>query len=410
MNTENGCPQDKENVMKIGKRIITLLLAAVCAAAAYGTALAGEEFTVAEIAMPQQPVADNDALVFTKGLKAGWNLGNTFDAADCSWLSDPLLYESAWCGVRTQPELFDTLAAAGFAAVRIPVSWHNHVSGDDFTIDPQWLGRVQEVAGYALERGLYVIINTHHDIDPEYLYPDKEHLESSTQYLKSIWSQLASAFAGADERLIFESMNEPRLKGTNVEWYLSPRDARCREAVECINTLNQVFVDTVRAAGGQNAARYLMVPGYDASLDGATDRDFALPQDSAENRIIVSVHAYTPYAFALQDSAQSTFDVNSRKDQSDIDTLMRRLYQAYVANGIPVVLGEYGARDKNGNRQARADFTAYYVAAATAHGIPCFVWDNNAFTGSGELFGLLDRKTLAFAYPEIVKSIMAYAP
>lgn len=394
--------------MNTCRKIISMLTAAACLAAG-GAALAGAEFTVADVTAEQQDMPQNDALAFTQSMKAGWNLGNTFDATDCDWLSNKLLYESAWCGTLTQPELFDALKEAGFGAVRIPVSWHNHVSGDGFTIDADWLARVKEVVDYALERGLIVILNTHHDIDTAYLYPDSEHLESSEKYLTSIWTQLAEAFADADEHLVFESMNEPRLVGTNVEWYLNPRDDACKDAVQCINALNQAFVDTVRAAGGSNATRYLMVPGYDASLDGATNSGFTLPQDSADNHIIVSVHAYTPYAFALQDGGQSTFDINSRQDRSEIDSLMQKLYKTYIANGIPVVLGEYGSRDKSGNLQARADFTAYYVASATASGIPCFIWDNNAFTGSGELFGLLNRKTFTFAYPEIVDSIMAYA-
>jgi len=392
--------------MKTGRRIICLLTAACLATG--GAAMAAEEFDVAEISMEQQAIPANDALAFTKCLKAGWNLGNTFDAVDCDWLSDPMLYESAWCGTLTQPEVFDALAAAGFASVRIPVSWHNHVSGEDFIIDAQWLARVQDVVGYALDRGLYVILNTHHDIGEAYIYPDREHLESSAKYLTSIWAQLAEAFADADEYMIFEGMNEPRLAGTNLEWSVNLRDERSKEAVECINALNQAFVDTVRAPGGQNATRYLMVSGYDASLDGATNETFTLPQDSADNRIIISVHAYTPYAFALQDGGQSTFDSNSRKDRSEIDNLMEKLYRQYIANGIPVVLGEFGARNKDNNLQARADYTAYYVAAAAAHGIPCFIWDNHAFSGSGELFGLLNRETFTFAYPEIVESMMAY--
>ena len=167
--------------------------------------------------------------------------------------------------------------------MRIPVSWHNHVDAD-FVIDANWLARVREVIGYALDAGLFVIVNTHHDIDPAFIYPDEAHLESSKAYLTAIWSQLAEAFRDTDERLIFESLNEPRLKGTNLEWWLNPGDARSVEAVRCINVLNQAFVDTVRASGGENTQRYLLVPGYGASLDGATHRDFELPADTATNR------------------------------------------------------------------------------------------------------------------------------
>jgi endoglucanase len=208
-------------------------------------------------------------------------------------------------------------------------------------------------------------------------------------------------------------MNEPRLKGTQLEWYINPRDAKSKEAVHCINILNQAFVDTVRASGGMNATRYLMVSGYAASLNGVMHQDFTMPEDSIGNRIIVSVHAYVPYSFALQgpnqSGSQSVFDTGSRSDRSDIDNLMQKLYKEYIKIGIPVVLGEFGARDKSGNLQDRADFIAYYVAAASAHGIPCFIWDNHAFSGSGELFGLLNRNTYTFAYPEIIESMITYA-
>ncbi len=371
----------------INVRKMMTILAVLLFGVTGGMAQASEMSTPADIQVRRQPIPTSEALAFTSGLKAGWNLGNTFDAANCDWLADPLLYETAWCGSITRPELFDLLAELGFAAVRIPVSWHNHVSGAEFTIDEQWLARVQEVAGYALERGLYVILNTHHDMDPAFLYPDQEHLESSLRYIGCVWPQLAEAFRDTDEHLIFEGMNEPRLVGTELEWYANPKDERTAEAVRCINALNQAFVDTVRASGGQNASRYLMVPGYGASLDGALNSGFSLPADSVEGRIILSVHAYTPYDFALRDPAdpqsRDAFDAANDRDRAEIDCLMNTLYRNFIQKGIPVVLGEYGARNKNGNLEARTAYTAYFTAAATACGIPCFLWDNAAFMETG---------------------------
>lgn len=396
----------------VTKRVACALCAAVMALAC-SFALAGEEFSVAQIDRKQQPIPDNEALSFTRSMKAGWNLGNTFDAVDCGVI-DGLLYETAWVGVKTTPQLFDALKESGFGSVRIPVSWHNHVSGEEFTIDAAWLARVKEVVGYALGSGLIVILNMHHDVDPAYLFPDEVHLDQSVRYLTSVWQQVAEAFTEVGDSLVFESMNEPRLKGTTIEWWLNPGDSRGGEAVRCINALNQAFVDTVRAAGGENAARYLMVPGYDASADGALHKEFILPVDSTENRLIVSVHAYTPYAFALQPQTEAgstaAFDPDNRNDRSQIDRLMQSLYERFVQKGVPVVIGEFGARDKGGNLQSRADYAAYYTAAASACGIPCFIWDNHCFTGDGERFGLLDRGTIAFVYPEIVESLMTYAP
>ena len=377
------------------------------------SAIAGEEFTVADITMDKQEIPTNEALAFVERMKVGWNLGNTFDAADCGGLSDHMLYESAWCGTITDPGIFDVLKEAGFASVRIPVSWHNHVSGEDFAIDEAWLARVRQVVDDALARGLYVILNTHHDVAQDYLYPDEAHYENTARYLRRIWEQVAETFRDYGERLIFEGMNEPRLAGTDLEWQMRAGSPQCEEAVECINRLNQLFVDVVRATGGENAARYLMTPGYCASADGVLKYDFRLPNDTAENRMIVSVHAYIPYAFALQapgeSGSRSEFQIGNARDIGEIDEMMRKLYRKYIQNGVPVVIGEFGARDKNGDPQSRADHYAYFVAAARAHGITCFVWDNHEFTGSGELFGLLDRKAFAFAFPEIVEGIMAYA-
>ena len=237
----------------------------------------------------------------------------------------------------------------------------------------------------------------------------------SVSYMTFIWEQLADRFGDYDEHVIFESINEPRLVETDHEWWLDMNAAECVEAVECINEWNQNFVDVVRKTGGNNATRYLMVPGYDASADGVLNDKFVLPTDTAENegKILVSVHAYIPYHFALQAATENEsidqFNASEKTSTNDIDQMMEKLYAKYISNEIPVVIGEFGARDKNGNLQSRVDYAAYYIAAARAYGMSCNWWDNNAFTGDGELFGLLDRKTVTWRYPKIVDALMKYA-
>lgn len=371
-----------------------------------------------ELDREREELTGTDALTFVEDMKIGWNLGNTFDAIDYGGLGNELLYESCWCGTVTTKEMIDTLKEAGFQTIRIPVSWHNHltagVDGYDYAISEAWINRVQEVVDYAIEDDMYVIINIHHDFSKEYIYPSNEYLQQSKQYVTDIWRQVAEQFKDYDEHLIMESLNEPRLVGTNYEWWLNMQSGECIEAVQCINTLNQAFVDVVRASGGGNATRYLMAPGYAASLQGATNDYFCLPEDTVENRnkILVSVHAYTPYSFALQDMKESgstdAFNADEYSSTRDIDDLMDNLYHKFIQNGTGVVIGEFGAREKNNNLQARVDFTAYYVEAARARGITCCVWDNNAFSGSGENFGLFDRKSLTFAYPEILESLMSH--
>lgn len=370
------------------------------------TALAESTVTIPEMTIVQKEVPDNEAMEFLKNLGVGWNLGNTFDAIKQGWNknADEMTLETVWCGVATSEKMFDALKEAGFTAVRIPVSWHDHVSGPDHEISERWMSRVQEVVDWAMERGFYVILNTHHDEDQ--FEPSAKHFEESAHYIECVWRQIGERFMDYDEHLILESMNEPRLMNSNYEWWFDANAPECQDAADCLNKLNQLFVDTVRATGGTNASRYLMVPGYDASPENAVRDSFILPADTADNKIIVSVHAYTPYAFALQMPGTSEFGAQNQK--MDIVNFMNSLYNKYIANGIPVVIGEFGAMEKNGNRQARLDWTAYYVNMASARNLPVLWWDNNAFSGNGELFGLLNRKDCSFPFPELAEVIVRY--
>ncbi len=359
---------------------------------------------------------DTSAVEFVEKMKIGWILGNTFDAYTDENMADEMSYESYWCRAKTTKEMIDAVKAAGFETLRIPVSWHNHVSDDgNYTISEAWLNRVQEVVDYAIDNDMYVILNIHHDNSTSYMYPSKEYLEQSRAYIGAIWSQVAPRFADYDEHLILEGMNEPRLVGTDHEWWLDLNDRECVDAVECINELNQLFVDTVRASGGYNAERYLLVPGYDASLQGASNEYFELPEDSEGNvnKILVEVHAYTPYNFALQAPGESgstdQWSMDSPASTSEINNTMDTLYEKYVRNGTGVIIDEFGARDKNGNTRARIDFASYYVAAARARHITCCWWDNHCFDGDGERFGIFDRTKCSFVYPELVEGMMKYS-
>lgn len=369
------------------------------------------------VPMPEWPAAEipeNDALDFVRSMQLGWCLGNTFDAVNCN-VSDELQYESAWCGAVTTKEMIQEIAAAGFRTIRIPVSWHNHVD-EEYQISQAWMNRVQEVADWALEEDMYVIINIHHDNEVGFLYPSYEHLEQSKQYVSTIWGQIAARFADYDERLVFETMNEPRQTGTDHEWWVNANSDIGKECLDAVNQLNQAAVDAIRGnAAGYNATRYIMAPGYCASPDFALADGYVLPEDSGstQNRILVSVHAYTPYNFALagptDTNSTDQFSVAEKNGTRDIDTFMKRLYDKFIAKGIGVVIGEFGARNKNDNLQARTEFAAYYVARARHYGMTACWWDNNAFVGSGENFGLFLRKRNQFAYPEILEQMVHYS-
>ena len=354
-------------------------------------------------------IPDNEAMALLRDMKCGWNLGNTFDAFNgyTHYFSGTGM-ETSWVGVRTSRELIVAIKEAGFNTIRIPVSWHNHVDENDL-IDPEWLQRVKTVAGWALDEGMYVIVNVHHDNDVRYLYPDTVHYDRSAAYLSAVWGQMAETFKDCDEHLILESMNEPRLVGTQYEWNWNSASSDCRLSAKYINQLNQLFVDTIRASGGNNATRYLAVPAYCAAPWNASNQAFQLPEDPADNRIIVEAHAYTPYNFALNlNSTDRTFDLaTDRNKMSEIASFMNSLYNRFIINGIPVMMDEFGALDKGGNLQDRVNFTAYYVASASARGITCVWWDNHNFSGSGERFGLIRRDTLKWVYPDIALAIQA---
>jgi len=388
------------------KKILAMLLLA-CMALSFAHA---EEVTIPEVKnIYQYAIPENEAMAFVKEMKVGWNLGNTFDATRDGFTGDDLTIESYWCGVKTTEEMIEAVHQAGFNTLRLPVSWHNHVDAD-FTINTPWLDRVQEVVDWAIQRDMYVILNIHHDNEKGYLYPTNEHYDTAEKYITTIWQQLAERFKDYDQHLVFESMNEPRPKGTNQEWWFNSNDKFCQEVAGCINKLNQAFVNTVRAAGGNNADRYLMVPAYCANPDAATDTKwFTLPQDTADNKLIVSAHAYTPYSFALEMPGTSSFSPLNPGQLSEITRFVSKLYTTYVSKGIPVVIGEFGAMNKKGNLQDRVNFYAYYVATASTRNIPCVVWDNHGFSGSGELFGLLERRGATFPEPILVETMMQYA-
>lgn len=347
--------------------------------------------------------SSDEAQSYLEDMKIGWNLGNTFDTVDDKGeiQGAGLTLETKWCGVYTTRELIDKVKGEGFNAIRIPVSWHNHLEDGSFVIAVRWLDRIQQIVDYAYENDMYVILNIHHDVDKKYYYPDSDHEDSSTEYLNAIWLQLAERFKDYDEKLIFESINEPRLVGHNNEWWIDENKPDCIDSIETINRLNQVFVDCVRSTGGNNVNRYLLIPGYDTSADGALNDSFKLPNDIASNKLIVTVHAYIPFDLALDLKGKATFGDD---DKAYIDNVMQELDDKFVSKGVPVLIGEFGIVDKN-NLEVREEFTAYYVQAAKEHGIVCMWWDNNAFA-SGETFGLIDRGNMEVMYPGIMDALM----
>lgn len=355
------------------KKILALLLALLL--------LCGCTARPGETTEPTQPKNTMTGEQLMQELKIGWNLGNTFDAP---------AGETAWGNPFTTPELLQTVKDLGFSAIRIPISWGEHVSAaPEYAINENFLARVEQVVNQALDAGLYVIINSHHD-NGIYM-PTPENQAQGQAYLTAVWTQVATRFRDADYRLIFQTMNEPRVVGTSYEWNVDTRNDDCLAAMEVVNVLNQTALDAIRATGGKNADRFVMVCPYAGNSQAATGSIFRLPQDSADGKLIVSIHAYTPYNLCLNtNSDEANFTM---KHLSEIRSVLKNVNFKFVRNGIPVIIDEMGIIDKN-NPEARYAWAKAYIAAARELGMPCIWWDNGQLGGTGENFGLIDRKNL----------------
>ena len=362
--------------------------------------------------------ADTEAILEDMGL--GWNLGNSLDATGGSGLDT----ETSWSNPKTTQALIDKVKSLGFNTVRVPVSWGKHVSGDNYTIDSAWLARVKEVVDYCYKNDMYVILNIHHDTKSSAsasgagYYPRSSAYSSSEKFVTSVWSQMAEYFKNYDYHLIFETLNEPRLIGTGYEWWFNKWNipSEVKDAIDCINKLNQKAVDTIRDTGSNNRGRLIMCPGYDASIDGATVSGFKLPTDISgnKNRIAVSVHAYSPYNFAMNVGSGSTSTYTS-SIKNELQDLFSTLKSNFRDKGIPVVIGEIGSTDKN-NTAERVKWATDYTALAKKNNIPCVLWDNNAFAVyngnsivlNSEYHGYINRKNNTVTSPakDVIEALM----
>ncbi|WP_419077989.1 cellulase family glycosylhydrolase [Ruminococcus sp.] len=362
--------------------------------------------------------ADTEAILEDMGL--GWNLGNSLDATGGSGLDT----ETSWSNPKTTQALIDKVKSLGFNTVRVPVSWGKHVSGDNYTIDSAWLARVKEVVDYCYKNDMYVILNIHHDTKSSAsasgagYYPRSSAYSSSEKFVTSVWSQAAEYFKDYDYHLIFETLNEPRLIGTDYEWWFNKWSipSEVKDAIDCINKLNQKAVDTIRDTGSNNRGRLIMCPGYDASIDGATVSGFKLPTDISgnKNRIALSVHAYSPYNFAMNVGSGSTSTYTS-SIKNELQDLFSTLKSNFRDKGIPVVIGEFGSTDKN-NTAERVKWATDYTALAKKNNIPCVLWDNNAFAVyngnsivlNSEYHGYINRKNNTVTSPakDVIEALM----
>ena len=327
----------------------------------------------------------------------GWNLGNTLDVCQADRDGDGKINEhveagekvdeTLWGNPKATKELFTSLKKNGVNAVRIPVTWRDHIDSNG-NIDREWMDRVQQVVDYAYSQGMYVIINVHHDGggDPKFgawiIEESQKDYNTFLKKYKNIWKQIAERFKNYSDYLIFESMNEV---GFDTLYNKNKADA-----YNLINKINQDFVDIIRATGGNNAKRHLLIAGYYTDIERTCDSLYKMPDDKA-GRCILSVHYYTPWDFCTCDR-KHTWGTNSEVRQ--METLIGKMKKNFVDKGIPVIIGEYAA--SGSDLSSCIFFIEKLNKLCSDYGIATFIWDSGS---------QVNRKTYKWRTPQYLEAL-----
>lgn len=397
-------------------RLRSMFIAAVLV----GTVVAGSftaPFSVQAAKKDTTSFEDLNQSQIVEAMGPGWNLGNQLES-----VTDNVPEETNWGNPVITEKLIQSVKAAGFKSIRIPVSYFAKIDDDkDYTIDSKWLDRVQEVVNYCIKNDLYAVINIHGDgyntIDGGWLLCNGKNQTEIKKKYKKVWKQIAERFKNYDEHLLFESMNE-EFDGS----YSEPN----KEYYQNINDYNQIFVDTVRKTGDNNTKRWLIIPGWNTNIDyTAGDYGFKLPTDQyrdksidkEEQRIMISVHYYSPWDFCGGENCVITQWGNEADDPSKTSTTCDETYMknqlnlmktTFADKGYPVFIGEYGSIDKTSydseNEYYRAYFARKLCQLSRKNGCIPMYWDNGYNGVHG--FGLFDRTTCEITQPVIIDVIM----
>lgn len=346
------------------------------------------------------------ALEATRLMGNGINLGNTMEACDNNVgikTNAPLSYETYWGQPKTTQAIIDGMKAAGFDTIRIPVAWMTnatHLYEGDYTIDAGYMDRVEEVVRYARKAGMYVIINDHWD-GGWYGMFGSESAETRALAMaayKGMWQQIAERFRDYSDYLIFESANEelggrfdensPLYCSDSVVTYLTDD-----ERYALTNEINQTFVDVVRATGGNNATRFLLIAGYSTNIDQTCDDRFQMPKDTADSKLMVSVHYYDPWSYCGASSAASATKWGKVSDYEYMDQQLAKMTK-FTEAGYGVVIGEYGALPcSDGLKDNTLAYHTAFLDACTKYNLTNCLWDCS---------GLYKRVSQTFADDDIL--------
>ena len=346
------------------------------------------------------------ALEATRLMGNGINLGNTLEACDNNVgikTNAPLSYETYWGQPKTTQAMIDGMKAAGFDTIRIPVAWMTnatHLYEGDYTIDAGYMDRVEEIVRYARKAGMYVIINDHWDGGWYGMFGSEsaETRALAMEAYKGMWQQIAERFRDYSDYLIFESANEelggrfdensPLYCSDSVVTYLTDD-----ERYALTNEINQTFVDVVRATGGNNATRFLLIAGYSTNIDQTCDDRFQMPKDTVDSKLMVSVHYYDPWSYCGASSAASATKWGKVSDYEYLDQQLAKMTK-FTEAGYGVVIGEYGALP--GSDGLKDNTLAYHTAfldACTKYNLTNCLWDCS---------GLYKRVSQTFADDDIL--------
>ncbi len=312
--------------------------------------------------------APTNMLALVKAMAPGWNLGNSFDGSP---------QVTSWGNPAPNQTLINAVHAAGFNLLRLPVTWGPHLSAaPNYTIDATWMASVVQTAQWAIDAGMYVFVNTHHDgwvtfpTDPTPV----------TAETTAVWSQIATAFKGFSSKLMFECFNEPSGGGTDLNDYL----------VACVNA--------VRATGGANATRVVMIQGQGASPSSTGISTVLKISVINDPNLVFSVHTYQPTNFGL---STTPYAWGSASDYTSMSNSVTQILGWLPNWGI--VIGEWGSMGAQtlANRVTHAHAYSRDTAAAGM----CPVWWDNGGSGKGS-YAIFDRTTGAQTEPEIVNAIV----
>lgn len=339
-----------------------------------------------------------------KKMKLGWNAGNTLEAMGG---------ETAWGNPKITESLIKTVKENGFNAIRLPCAWNQYADKVTAKIDIAWLNRVKEVVEMCVKNDVYVILNIHWDggwLENNVKPVNKDDIADRQ---KAYWEQIATHLREFDEHLMFASANEP-----NVE---------TQAEMDVLYLYHQTFIEAVRATGGKNAYRVLIIQGPSTDIEKTNKLMNQWPTDKVANKLMAEVHFYTPWNFCGMDKDESwgrqffywgkgnhsTTDTERNPtwgEEDTIDELFGKLKNKFQDKNIPIIIGEFNALRRLNltgkslalHIKSRNYYLNYVTKKSLENNFIPFYWDTGVYENGS---GIFDRRSNAVTDPEALKAL-----